>query len=180
MTISEARLAVAQVGGFKNNRPVTGSGFFIDKTTIMTAAHVVQEVTNLQIKYEGTIYEAEVVTFNTEIDAAIIKTKGVVPLVTLKFYSGKLKNGMDLNVLGYPLGVESITGGPLLSQGRLFQHDDRAVAIDVMIAPGNSGGPILTKDNEVIGVVSAIIPHELGRLYGIGYRTTRINKEFKR
>ncbi len=134
-----------------------GTGFFItDNGYILTNHHVVENSKNVSVKYDGKILPAKVIKVDKQNDLAVLKTEGkfkALPLIS----SRKVKLGDSVFTLGFPrpsLQGESIkmTDGRISSLSGI-EDDARNFQISVPIQPGNSGGPLINKDGNVVGIV---------------------------
>ena len=138
----------------------TGSatGFFISPDgLIATCYHVVKEAELIQVEYKNKSYKAHTITANEGNDLAIIKIEGDFPFFDL-VGSEAVKLGDDVYTVGYPLsrdlGVEpKLTTGTVSALSGL-KDDPTFFQISVPIHHGNSGGPLITTNGLVAGVIS--------------------------
>ena len=140
---------------------IYGSGCIIEDELILTNAHMVGDVTYLQVRKEGDArrYPARVVSVSHEADLALVTVDspgffdGIEPLRL-----GELPRTRDaVTVYGYPEGGDALS----TTQGVIsrietwdYVHSNLtllAVQIDAVINPGNSGGPAIV-DDRIIGV----------------------------
>lgn len=158
-------------------RPVraVGSGFIVDKSGyIMTNAHVVDEASRIMVKLDsGEEFLATVVGTDQETDLAVLKIDARRELPFVKFAdSDKAEVGDWVLALGSPFGLaKSVTAG-IISQTRretpyasAFQ---KFIQTDAAINRGNSGGPLVNMDGEVVGVNSQIAT-STGDYNGVGF-----------
>src|SRR3990167_6737690 len=136
----------------------SGSGMIIDSEGyILTNAHVVEGVSAAKVKLaDGSLYSAEVKGRDEIIDVAILKISGEnFPFVKLG-NSDEIAQGNNVFTLGYPFGLE---GDVSFKEGtisrRINDGDTTYLETSAEIHPGNSGGPLVNKYGEVIGVNSA-------------------------
>ncbi len=144
----------------------SGSGFVVDETGyVLTNAHVVANARNVQVKlHSGQVVEGDVTDIDEVADLALVKLDlppGLL-LPALKFGSSTdLRPGEWVVALGSPLSLSNtITAGIVSSVLRPskelgLQHykpDMEYVQTDAPITIGNSGGPLVNLDGEVIGV----------------------------
>ena len=161
-----------------------GSGVVIvDNGTILTNLHVVAGAKRLTVTfYDGMESEAVIVAAQPENDLAVIRAKRLpddLPAATLGS-SGRLQPGDDVVAVGFPFGIgPSISAGVVSGLNRGFRSADgkrqlsRLIQFDAAVNPGNSGGPLITMDGEVVGIVTAIFnPTELRTFIGIGFAAT--------
>lgn len=140
-----------------------GTGFIVDSNGyIVTNQHV---VTNKPKKIsvtlkDGTVYDAKIVYQTTVVDLAIIKIDAKnLPTVKLGD-SEKINIGQSAIAIGNPLGMtfeRTVTQGIISALNRSIAIDSSTIAEDLIqtdasINAGNSGGPLLNANSEVIGV----------------------------
>ena len=141
-----------------------GSGFPFAPNRIMTNAHVVAGVRPPVVVVGGTgkTYSAEVVYFDADIDVAVLAVPGL-PVKPLKF-SLDAERDESIALIGYPEdGPLTATPGRVRevqsARGRDIYDNDAVVreilSMRAQVRPGNSGGPVVDKNGDVIGVVFA-------------------------
>jgi len=165
-----AQPSVVKVTGVADScrRGLEGSGFVVDRTggsaRVVTNAHVVAGVTDPLVQPQGVgrQYPATVVAYDPRLDLAVLDVPGLEaePLPR----SGELQRGDAAIVAGFPLDgpyqlATARVRQVLPAQGRDI-YDSETVVRDVysvyaQVQPGNSGGPLLTEDGQVAGVVFA-------------------------
>lgn len=147
---------VAMIISYKEGIPYSqGSGFFIDKNTLVTNFHCVAGADKVEFKIAGNekVYKgAKVVKASDDYDLAIIKTKQDFPFVKIDSL-GKEKVGSKIYVIGNPRGLEGTISDGILS-GKRDNDGTEYLQITAPINPGNSGGPVLNSKGEVIGVAT--------------------------
>jgi S1-C subfamily serine protease len=143
----------------EGNKEWSGSGAFIDDCgTILTAAHVLKDaVVIMVILGDGTIHPAVDPYFLPEVDAGFCKFIGPQPNAYLKIADEKVHVGDTVRVIGSPLGL-ALSGS--VSQGIVScvmrMHDDTEyIQVDASAVPGNSGGPVINLNGDIIGVLVA-------------------------
>jgi S1-C subfamily serine protease len=135
-----------------------GSGMIIDANGyILTNAHVVWDVSAAKIKLsDGTSLSAEVIGRDEIVDLAILKIIGTSFSKVTFGNSDNVAQGDDVFTLGYPFGLE---GDVSFKEGTISRriNDGNATYLETSaeIHPGNSGGPLVNKYGEVVGVNSA-------------------------
>jgi S1-C subfamily serine protease len=158
-----------------------GTGVVImENGTILTNLHVVSGAEKIGVVFfDGTESEATVVSVQPENDLAVLRARSLpddlVP-ATLRS-TADLAPGDHVVVVGYPFGI-----GPTVTAGVVsgLQQEYRApggerslsnlIQFDAAANPGNSGGPLVTADGEVVGIVTAIFnPTEQRVFVGIGF-----------
>lgn len=138
-----------------------GSGFVLSPDRVMTNAHVVAGSNSVTVETDGHPYDATVVSYNPKIDIAILAVPKL-PSQPLAFASGTAKTGTNALVLGYPGG-----GGFVATPARIREvielngpdiYRDATVTrqvytIRATVEQGNSGGPLVDVNGQVLGVV---------------------------
>ena len=148
----------------KNDRS-TGSGFVIDDSYVITNRHVVSgpDPRFLITSPSGIKTEGEVVYVDRKLDFAIVKSEGIRRINPLPVcYRSYPFPGQGVVALGSPLGLAGTVTTGIVSAVRTpsGSRDLKGMApnyitliqTDAAISPGNSGGPLLNKHGEVIGV----------------------------
>ena len=134
----------------------SGTGFFVNNTDLVTAAHVIQGCTRLTLD-NGT--PLSLVASNGELDLAVLTASARSAAYLSLSATVNPKLGEQVTALGYPyLGSLSqgltVTGGNVSAmQG--IDGSRNEVMISAPVQPGNSGGPLLNASGAVIGVVVA-------------------------
>ncbi len=139
-----------------------GSGFIINKKGyIVTNNHVVEKAEDIIVKLsDGKEKEAKIVGTDPETDVAVIKIEGSdnLPIVKLG-NSDKIKIGDWVLAIGNPFGLErTLTKGIVSAKGRDVEGITKFanfIQTDAAINRGNSGGPLLNINGEVIGINTA-------------------------
>jgi len=140
----------------------TGTGFYVDRDGVLvTSFHVVEGAAQIAIlEPAGRIYEAVLVASDPANDLALLKVAGSANPLPVAPHA-EVSKGDEVLTLGYPLVVlqgqeQKATFGRVnaLSGAR---DDIRFLQIDVPIQNGNSGGPLLDKRGQVVGVVTATL-----------------------
>ncbi|XP_062509103.1 serine protease HTRA1A-like [Corticium candelabrum] len=143
-------------------RASSGSGFIVSANgTIVTNAHVVAHVQQVRVKLtNGKSYEGVVQEVDQLADLAVVKINPDANLPVAKLgVSNTLRAGEWVVAIGSPLSLSnSVTAGVVSTVGRAseelgLQHKDMDyVQTDAAITSGNSGGPLVNLDGEVIGI----------------------------
>lgn len=144
----------------------TGSGFIVDEEgTVVTAAHVVDEASAVKvILRDGTVRSAEVLGVDDATDVAVIRfdPEGVELQPLELGDSSSLKVGAAVAAIGAPFEYAwSFSTGIVSGLDRTIEAPNgftvsHAIQTDAAVNPGNSGGPLLDSEGEVIGVVDQI------------------------
>ena len=150
-----------------NSEKWSGTGFALKSGYILTNYHVVEKANEINIygingDYENGI-KATVFGFDKSNDLALLKLSGEIPesfnSIPYSFKSIIADVGEDVYVLGYPLtatmGEEVKLTNGIISARTGFEGDVSQYQISVPVQPGNSGGPLIDYNGNVIGVVCA-------------------------
>jgi S1-C subfamily serine protease len=158
-----------------------GSGVIIDDSgDILTSLHVVTDTTSIQVTFaDGTQSSAQVTTKQPQIDIAVLKADNPpVQFVPATLGNpGAMRVGDEAYVVGNPFGLySSMSAGVISGFNRSFQPPggnkklQGLIQIDTAVNPGNSGGPLLNRDGQVIGIVEGIVnPTGQDVFIGIGF-----------
>ncbi|MDP3697164.1 MAG: trypsin-like peptidase domain-containing protein, partial [Candidatus Taylorbacteria bacterium] len=138
----------------------SGSGMIIESNGyVLTNAHVVNDVNTAKIKLsDGRLFIGSVTGRDEKMDLALLKIQNDnLPVVVLGDSSiNILKQGDEVFTLGYPFGLE---GDVSFKEGtisrRISDSDTTYLETSAEIHPGNSGGPLVNKYGEVIGINTA-------------------------
>jgi len=167
-------------GGDGASRNALGSGVVVDDAgDILTSLHVVATATQIRLTFaDGAQSDGQVVTRTPEHDIAVVRpTTAPATLVPATLGNpGALRIGDDAFVVGNPLGLTgSISSGVVSGLNRSFKLPntertlDGLIQVDAAVNPGNSGGPLLNRDGQVVGIVAALInPTNQDVFIGIG------------
>jgi serine protease Do len=152
-----------------------GSGFIIDpRGYIVTNRHVIAGADEIQVTLEGNKkYKATVIMSDPKTDVAIIKINGHHLPVARLGDSRTLEVGDWVLAVGNPFGLmQTVTAGIVSAKGRSADigrlHYQNFIQTDAAINQGNSGGPLVNIEGEVIGMNTAIVS-ESGGSVGIGF-----------
>jgi len=150
-------------GGSEPDRMGAGSGFIYEKEGyILTNHHVVAEADEIIIRMaDRREFEAEIVGSDEASDIAVLKIEADEDLPFLRLgKSEPVKAGEWVAAIGSPFNFEqSVTAGIVSAKGRTNRAQQYVpfIQTDVAINRGNSGGPLLNMDGEVIGINSWIL-----------------------
>jgi S1-C subfamily serine protease len=158
-----------------------GSGVVIDdRGDILTSLHVVEGASDIQLTFaDGTQSSATVMVEQPEHDIAVLQANQppaqIVPATLGN--PNAMQIGDEAFVVGNPLGLYgSMSAGVISGLDRTFQPStskqklEGLIQIDAAVNPGNSGGPLLNRDGQVIGIVAGIVnPSGQDVFVGIGF-----------
>ncbi len=163
--VREASRSVVKIVGRapECSRIIEGSGFVVSEGRIMTNAHVVAGVEGPRVAVpDGEVLDAQVVLYDPQTDLAVLAVPEPTP-PALELDSG-VSAGDDAAVVGYP------NNGPLAVEPVRIRGDHSLVGRDIYgeeqvtrevislrgrVHPGNSGGPLVSDDGTVYGVIFA-------------------------
>jgi serine protease Do len=151
-----------------------GSGFVYDnRGHILTNNHVVENSEKIKVTFaDGTEVDAKVVGTDKQTDVAVIKVDDTSHQALPKGDSSKLKVGELVMAIGSPFELsQSVTTGIIsaLERNAVGINDyESFIQTDAPINRGNSGGPLVNMNGEVIGINSAIVSGSSGN-DGIGF-----------
>lgn len=143
-----------------------GSGFFISNDGyILTNAHVVDEATDIFVTLsDGREFKAKLIGSDARTDVALVKIDSDQNITPLEIGDPKLlRKGQWVLAIGSPFGLEStVTAGIVSATGRDTGEYLPFIQTDVAVNPGNSGGPLINLNGEVVGINSQIISRSGG------------------
>jgi S1-C subfamily serine protease len=152
---------------------VQGSGFAYNHNGIMvvlTNYHVVENAVSITVTFpNGDTYDATITGSNPYNDFAILTTnapqESYKPLEIIS--SSTLKVGHSVIVVGTPFGLEgSLSNGIVSSLSRTISIDEiiltNIIQTTTPLNPGNSGGPLMNLEGEVVGITTAIVEESQG------------------
>jgi S1-C subfamily serine protease len=159
-----ARTSTVKIEGAAGNQGREGSGFVYAREHVMTNAHVVAGIDRPSVRIGGVgrSYEARVVLFDPNRDVAVLYVPGLrAPVLRFDDHAGR---GDSAVVAGYPqdgdLNLQAATVANRVRANGSTIYNDATVTREIYsirstVRPGNSGGPLLTTDGRVYGVVFA-------------------------
>lgn len=184
--VDQIKNAVVKIDIFKTIngkiRPAgSGSGFiFSSDGLIFTNSHVVDGAEKIMVSLlnENEI-EATLVGKDPDTDLAILKIYTQGYSVAKLGDSGALQIGQFVIAIGNPYGYQhTVTTGVVSALGRTLQTQsgrfvDNVIQSDAALNPGNSGGPMINTDGEVIGVNTAVIQGAQGLSFSVDINTAK-------
>jgi len=161
ITSSNSSIIAKKEGKPPTKKAGSGTCFFINGDgQLVTSYHVVEGSEKIKVRLEdGQVEEAKLLKSSPSNDLAVLqiqrKTPNFLPLASAKTIS----LGTPVFTMGFP--ATSVLGSDVkFSEGVInslsgFQNDATYMQISMPVHPGNSGGPIVTDDGSVVGVVTA-------------------------
>lgn len=157
-----------------------GAGVIIDENAqILTSLHVVRDAIEIQVLFmDGTRSPAQIVTTVPENDIALLKATQppdqFVPAVMGN--PDALHIGDEVFAVGSPFGLTASESAGIVSGLNRIYHPNKDLRLEKMIQfdaavnPGNSGGPLVNRYGEVVGIVTGLLnPTEQNFFVGIGF-----------
>ena len=161
---------------------VIGSGFFIDRDGhLLTNYHVISS--EVDPAYEGysRLYirlserpdervPAKVVGYDPVLDLALLKAEVKPDYVFSAVTAASPAPGDPITAIGTPGDIslaKTVTSGIVSAVGRRFLQIGDALQVDAPLNPGNSGGPLLNRDRELVGITFAGMEQFEGINFGI-------------
>lgn len=138
-----------------------GTGFVVAENRVMSNAHVIAGSDKVSVDSMGTEYPATVISYDPRADISLLYVPDL-PAPALPFADGRAKSGTDALVLGYPGGGEfTVTPArvreTITLNGPDIYHQDtvnrEVYTIRGQVHQGNSGGPLINRQGQVLGVV---------------------------
>ena len=156
----------------------TGAGVVVNaEGTVLTALHVVAGARSIEVTFsDGTESSASVEDRDPATDIAVLTPARHPQVVVPAILGGGAQVGDAVFALGHPLGLNgSLSAGVVSALDRTIQvSSDRTlkdlIQFDAAVNPGNSGGPLLNKAGQVVGIVTGLAnPSEQNFFVGIGF-----------
>lgn len=137
-----------------------GSGFLIDRDTVVTAAHVIDGAVAVSVQVDGTPHTATVAGIDESADVAVLDLHSAAAGHALRFAQDDPERGDPVAALGYPNGDPlGLSEGTVVDVGESVLVEDKlrdgVVVSDVSVDHGNSGGPLIDDQGDVVGVMIA-------------------------
>ena len=175
--------------GEESTKPMTderddtarGTGvIMVESGIILTNLHVVSGAKRIEVTFsDGLVSEAEVIGTRPEHDLAILQAKqlpdDIVP-ATMRSTAG-LRPGDEVVAVGFPFGIgPSASAGVISGLRRDYVSPEgkrvltNLIQFDAAVNPGNSGGPLVTTEGEVVGIVTGLLNPTAQRVFiGIAF-----------
>ncbi|KDE99472.1 serine protease [Mycolicibacterium aromaticivorans JS19b1 = JCM 16368] len=163
LVVGNARASVVKIRGVAPGcqKVLEGTGFVIAPNRVMSNAHVVAGSESVTVEAEGQTYDATVVSYDPNEDISILDVPNL-PQRPLVFADQPAKSGTDAVVLGYPGGGDFAAtparvretielNGPDIYRTTTVNRE--VYTIRGTVRQGNSGGPMINRAGQVLGVV---------------------------
>ena len=164
LVVARSRPSVVKIRGVAPacQKVLEGTGFVIAPNRVMSNAHVVAGSDSVTVEAEdGNEYDATVVSYDPNSDISILDVPNL-PIQPLQFAEEPAKSGTDAVVLGFPGGGDFVAtparvreiielSGPDIYKTTTVNRE--VYTIRGLVRQGNSGGPMINRAGQVIGVV---------------------------
>ena len=184
--VEKVKTAVVKIEIYKKEKDKdilsgTGSGFlFSSDGYLFTNSHVVHNGGLIKIKlYDGSTAQATLLGEDPDTDLAILKISEIAFTPVKLGDAEELKIGQLVIAIGNPLGFQhTVTAGVVSALGRTLEGQsgrmmDSMIQTDAALNPGNSGGPLINADGEVVGINTATIRGAQGLCFAISITTAK-------
>ena len=166
--------------GEATERSVGTGVVIVDKGIILTNLHVVQGAQTIHITFaDGLTSTATITGTQPENDLAVLQAHKIPDdmIAATMRSTADLRPGDQVMAVGYPFGIgPSASSGIVSGLKRTFRSPEgrqemrNLIQFDAAANPGNSGGPLVTMDGELVGIVTAIYnPNQQRTFVGIGF-----------
>lgn len=163
-------LVVITTGETSSGTPTTsrdtglGTGVIINEAgSILTANHVIANSSSIRLAFaDGTKANGRVVSQDPERDVAVLEADASPEVIVPAVMGGGVSIGDEVFAVGHPLGLfSSLSAGVVSGLGRTVPIDDSRkleglIQFDAAVNPGSSGGPLLNRTGQVVGIVTAL------------------------
>jgi len=155
-----------------------GSGIVVSaKGAVLTALHVVDGAAAIQVRFaDGTTTGARIVDAEPATDVAVLAVDQLPQVVVPAVLGGQPAVGDTVFAVGNPLGLrDSLSAGVVSALGRSIAAPggptlSDLIQFDAAVNPGNSGGPLIDRAGQVVGIVTGLAnPADQDFFVGIGF-----------
>jgi S1-C subfamily serine protease len=168
----------ASSGSAKGDNAGLGTGVIVNMSgAILTALHVVDDASTIRLSFvDGTRSKGQIVSEDPDNDIAVLVPERPPQPIVPAVLGGAGQIGDDAYAVGHPLGfVGSMSSGVISGLDRSIEAPNGKVLrgliqFDAAVNPGSSGGPLLNRGGQVIGIVTGLAnPARDGYFSGIGF-----------
>ena len=155
-----------------------GTGVIVNRSgAILTALHVVDDATTIRLSFvDGTRSNGQIVSADPDNDIAVLVPERPPQPIVPAVLGGAGQVGDEAYAVGHPLGfVGSMSSGVISGLDRSIETPGGRtlrglIQFDAAVNPGSSGGPLLNRGGQVIGIVTGLAnPARDGYFSGIGF-----------
>lgn len=171
MIAAVKKVSPAVVTVINRNPSASGSGSGVIVSTdgyVITNNHVVEGADRLSVLFaDGARQDAQLIGADPLSDIAVIKVAGTVPAVATIGDSNSLQPGEQVLAIGSPLGNfrNTVTAGVVSALNRSVGRMEGLIQTDASINRGNSGGPLINLQGEVVGI-NTLVVRGSGAIFG--------------
>lgn len=178
---SVVRIEVTTTANSSEDAYIIGTGVIVDDTgTTLTCLHILKDAIEVHVTFaDGTEATASIIATQAENDLAVLRPlivpDDVVPATLTS--SDTLHTGDEVFTVGNPFGMsDSLSAGVVSGLHRNIKSPKTGerlrnlIQFDAAVNPGNSGGPLVNRNGEVVGIVTALLnPTDQEVFIGIGF-----------
>jgi S1-C subfamily serine protease len=157
---------------------MSGAGVVIDDSgQILTARHVVTGSESIEVTFaDGTQSSATIASEQADNDIAVLVADTLPSVIVPAVLGGGVRIGDDVYATGHPFELyNSLSAGVVSGLNRTVpiaesQTLTGLIQFDAAVNPGNSGGPLLNRAGQIVGIVTALAnPAQEGFFVGVGF-----------
>ncbi len=159
VTLRDSKPGLA--GGIRRTGKMIGTGFCVSSNgMVMTAAHLVSGATRITLKFSETaVWEAKLEKIDIQNDLALLRTSRSTTNFLELGSCRSVSLGETVFTLGFPapdiLGEQLKFSGGQISSLSGLRGTESLIQVTTPIQPGNSGGPVMTENGIVVGIITS-------------------------